>query len=119
MEIKLTCSALVIVAIITMATGCERANSLYEITTPTPEVVQIPKDWKNVETAHFVFSLPPEMKEKKVRGIDTELWQYDAPNISLSIEAGFLGGDFSFIRNRYESTVQSVLVNGLKADRIS
>jgi len=85
---------------------------------PPEAIIEVPKTWKKVDTGKFGFSMPPEMKQKKVSGIDTYVWQYDAPDISLSIEAGDLGGDFSFERDRYESSVQHVLINGLKAERL-
>lgn len=79
--------------------------------TPTP-AAKVPADWKKIETSHFIVSIPPDMKEKKVRGIDTSLWQYNSKTISLAIEAGFLGGDFGFVQGRYESTWELRSLNG-------
>ena len=106
------------VVVAAMMGGCEGARSKSAITAPTIRVGQIPIEWKLVEAGPFVVALPPEMKEIKLQGIDTAIWQYDGNNLSFFIEIGFLGGDFSFDRSRYESSVESVMVNGLKAERL-
>lgn len=102
-----------------MTSGCTKVESRYEVgvLSPTPTASEIPENWKSIETDRFTLSLPPEMKEKKVKGIDTQVWQYKSEDISLSIEAGVYVADFSFERERYESKVEKVTVNGIDAER--
>jgi hypothetical protein len=87
---------------------------------PNPTATPVPpQNWNKIETDHFVIFIPPDMKEKKVKGIDTRIWEYNSKEISLSIEAGFLGGDFGFIRNQYESSVEERVIGGSKAEYLT
>jgi hypothetical protein len=102
------------------SSGCERPEASQMLVSPTPNASQtIPLDWKRIDKIQFTLNLPPDVKEKKVRGIDTEVWEFEGKQITLSVEAGFLGGGFDFVKNQYESTIEERTIAGEKADYLS
>jgi hypothetical protein len=109
-----------ILALIASACGASlspRADVGYPPTPATSPTV--PSDWKNIETDHFSLRLPPDMKEKKIKGEGTSSWRFDSETLSLAIDFDPLGGDFTFIRDRYESKFDVRSINGENAQYLS
>jgi hypothetical protein len=55
--------------------------------------VEVPRSWKKVELRDFSFSIPPDMKERDVRGIDSEVWEYRSREMRLAIDYGMYSID--------------------------
>lgn len=102
------------------AGGCTWAEIRFGVAhpTPVPLLAETPVDWKTIETEFFTFALPPDFTQQQVQGIDTQVWHYVGDNMSFSIEVGMYASDFTFERDRYESIVDEVQVNGISAHRI-
>jgi hypothetical protein len=50
--------------------------------------VEIPPGWTTVDSQKFKFSIPPDLKEVSIRGIDSFVGQYKGTNLSLSFDYG-------------------------------
>ena len=63
---------------------------------------QIPKGWKLVDLDRFSFLLPESMEDKKARGIDSNIWEFEDEEMSLSIDSGIYTNDFQDLKDSYE-----------------
>ena len=107
--------SILLVCIILLSSCQKQTATSFNTNSYLKEVGNISKDWKKIETEDFSFSIPPTMKNKNVRGIDTEVWQYEDGKITLTIEQGDMLGDLSkstdFVAQRYESKTNKTIVN--------
>jgi hypothetical protein len=55
-----------------------------------PESLQ--SDWQKIETPHFSFYMPTQMRSQAVKGKDSILWKYTSKNLTLRIELGWYAG---------------------------
>lgn len=99
----------------------QNANPQKEIqntqTTKTPN--EIPKDWKRVETDAFSFSIPQTLKKNNVRGIDSNVLQFENDEMILDIEWGDYSEDVGFNSNEYENKKEEVNIDEEKTVIVS
>lgn len=81
----------------------------------TPSKVDVPHGWKKVELSDFSFYVPPDMKERDVRGIDSEVREYRNRNMRLGIDYGMYSNDLKSYAARPEYKSESVSIDGEKA----
>ena len=55
--------------------------------------VDVPRGWKKIELRDFSFSIPPDMRERDVHGIDSEVWEYRSRDLRLAIDYGMYSTD--------------------------
>ena len=73
---------------------------------------QIPKGWKLIDLDRFSFLLPESMDDKKVKGIDSQIWRFEDDKISLSIEKGIYTNDFQNLKRSFEVQQEKVVIDG-------
>lgn len=73
---------------------------------------QIPKGWKLVDLDRFSFLLPESMEDKKARGIDSAVWQFEDEEITLSIDSGIYTNDFQDLKSSFEVKEEKVTIDG-------
>lgn len=86
-------------------------------TTKTPN--EIPKDWKRVETDSFSFSIPQTLKKNNVRGIDSNVLQFENEELILDIEWGDYSEDVGFNSSEYENKKEEIDIDGEKTVIVS
>lgn len=90
--------------VICLALACQRE-------TPT----SAPNDWKQVNREEFTLHLPPTFREIPVQGVDTKVWQFEDPKISLHVESGIYANVPEMLRTGRTFKEQSRTVNGRNA----
>jgi len=73
------------------------------------------KDWKRIDLKAFSFSLPPGVKERKVRGTDSIVWKYAGDGMELIIDLGPYGGKPSVYETKPEYREDQIEISGQKA----
>ena len=77
------------------------------------------ENWQNIEKDAFTLKLPASMIERKVRGVDTHVYQFEDSNTALNIEYGPLAF-FPNIRDRVDDYQEKpVEINGHRGKLIS
>lgn len=76
-------------------------------------------DWKAVEKSHFSILLPTTFEEREVEGTDTNVYQFAAPNIILTIEFGLYASLPENLQNEANFERKKVSVNGQSGELIS
>jgi hypothetical protein len=80
----------------------------------TPSGIAIPSGWRKVELKDFSFYIPSDMKERKVRGTDSEIWEFRSKGITLSIDYGVFSPECASL-DRPEYREERVVVDGRAA----
>ena len=80
----------------------------------TPKV-DVPPDWKKIDLRDFSFAIPPDLKERDVRGIDSEVWEYRSRDLRLAIDYGMYSDDLDSYSDRPEYKAEWVSIDSKKA----
>ena len=71
-----------------------------------------PQDWVKTDCGHFTLFLPPDMKEEKVRGIDSDVRQFKSASIALGSDYG----RYSDTLDRgYPKPFETIMIGGKQA----
>lgn len=90
-----------------------------EIPTPPAQSSVATSDWKRIDLKAFSFSLPPGMKEKIARGIDSIIWKYADDSMELVIDLGPYSRRPEVYETKPEYRQEQIEISGKKADMIS
>ncbi len=72
-------------------------------------------DWKKINLVDFQFYLPGDMKDQKVRGIDSAVWDYRNDCLRLAIDYGMYSNDLKSLASQPNHDSEWVLINCQKA----
>src|SRR5947199_643532 len=80
-------------------------------------------NWKRIRDCSVIFSLPPEVKERKVHPIDSCVRQYRSPNILIELDAIMYVDLNGSRRDEYsdnpEFNLKNTIIDGQKAEIIT
>ncbi len=103
----------IIFVFVLLSLSCQKQTATsFEIVEETSQIREIPKDWQKIETDYFSFSIPLDMKNKNVRGIDSFVMQFEDKDITLEIEYGDYSADLDFIKQNYQSQTEQTEIDG-------
>jgi hypothetical protein len=80
----------------------------------TPKV-DVPRGWKKIELRDFSLEIPPGMKKRDVRGIDSEVWEYRSRDLRLAIDYGMYSNDLESYADRPEYKAEWISIDGKEA----
>ena len=73
--------------------------------------------WQNVDAGEFSFTLPCDMMQKPVAGIDSKVASYDSASLGLTYDYGRYSSDLGELKGQPELREESTTIGG-KAARI-
>jgi hypothetical protein len=73
--------------------------------------------WQNIDAGEFAFTLPCEMAQKPVAGIDSKVASYESPSLSLMYDYGRYSSDLGELKGQPELREETSTIGG-KAARI-
>ncbi len=73
--------------------------------------------WQNIDAGEFAFTLPCDMAQKPVHGIDSKVGSYESPSLSLMYDYGRYSSDLGELKGQPELREESSTIGG-KAARI-
>lgn len=85
----------------------------------TKTQTKIPEGWKLVDLDNFSFILPESMEDKKMRGIDSQVWQFEDDKMTLSIDSGMYKVDFDFDAARFQTEKKWIELDKVKGQFFS
>lgn len=98
-----------------LCSSCENAvtNTSVKLSAdPTPvSELAVPSDWKRFDIGPFVMVGPADLKDKKVHGIDSEVFEFENNEFSIGIEVGMYSG-YASKYHSYEYETGSILIAG-------
>ncbi len=77
--------------------------------------IDIPRNWKKVELGHFSFSIPPDMRDEEVKGIDSAVWQYRSGGMMLMIDYGMYSNSIESYKGQPDYREEWFLIGGRRA----
>ena len=72
----------------------------------------VPQDWVKTDCGHFTLFHPPDMKEEKVRGIDSDVRQFKSASIILSSDFGRYSDPLD---RGYPKPFETIMIGGKQA----
>jgi hypothetical protein len=75
----------------------------------------VPRNWKTVELSDFSFSLPPDMRDEEVKGIDSAVWQYRNDGMILTIDYGMYSNSLESYKSQPGHHEEWFLIGGKRA----
>ena len=80
---------------------------------------EVPRDWQRIETEFFSFSIPANMKNNDVRGIDSYVMQFENDEIILDLDYGMHSTTMEYSASSFESKKDSIIIDGTETLLIS
>lgn len=114
----LVVASLIVFAILFVSCQKQVATS-FETSANIQLIKEIPKDWQKIETDYFSFLIPPTMKNKNVRGIDSFVMKFENDEMTLLVESGDYTADIKAQLSNYEGQKESIIVDGKNIELIS
>ncbi|MEJ7727940.1 MAG: hypothetical protein WKG00_01865 [Polyangiaceae bacterium] len=71
--------------------------------------------WQNIDAGEFGFTLPCDMVQKPVQGIDSKVASYDSPSLSLMYDYGRYSSDLGELKGQPEMREESSTISGKPA----
>lgn len=75
----------------------------------------IPKGWVKIDLASFSFYAPPDIRNQKVRGIDSAVWQFRNRNMTLNLDYGMYSDNLESYKDESEYHAEWVRIDGKSA----
>ena len=86
----------------------------------TPEDRAAPSaNWRRVELTDFSVDLPRSMKERKVRGVDSLVWEYSGGGSRLAIDYGMHSNDLRSMAGTPGAHAEWVSIDGQRANVVT
>ena len=86
--------------------------------TPIPQM-EAPSDWKTFEIGPFTLSGPADLKDKKVRGIDSSVYLFENEEFSVGIEVGsYSGSEPNFHSYEFETGLVQIGDKMMKFEKV-
>jgi hypothetical protein len=103
-------------ALVLSSAGC-----LSQAQAPIPDAPQpiIPDNWKVIELDYFSFYAPPDMKDQKAQGIDSQVWSFRNSSMTFEIDFGRYSNDLEGYKKQPEYQANWVRINGRKAKLVT
>jgi hypothetical protein len=71
--------------------------------------------WQNIDAGEFAFTLPCDMVQKPVQGIDSKVARYDSASLSLTYDYGRYSSDLGELKSQPELREESATIGGKPA----
>jgi hypothetical protein len=85
----------------------------------TPQPAPAPTASRRIETKHFRFSIPADMKERPVHGIDLSVWKYSNEKITLDVQYGLYPDDLKSYSEQPDYQQAAIKINGFEAIQVT
>jgi hypothetical protein len=76
---------------------------------------EVPPGWKKVELSDFSFSMPPDMRDNEVKGIDSAVWQYRNGGMILTADYGMYSNSLESYKGQPGYGEEWFLIGGKRA----
>lgn len=76
-------------------------------------------NWRRVELTDFSFDLPRGMKERKVKGVDSLVWEYRDGESRLAIDYGMHSNDLRAMAGTPGARAEWVSIDGRRANVVT
>jgi len=107
-----------LIGFVILSLSCQKKTATSFETPPNIESMkEIPKDWQEIETNYFSFSIPPMMKRTYLRGTDSQMMGFENDEIYLELDYGIYSTKIE--SSRFEQKKEQILIDGKKTTLIS
>lgn len=106
--------ALLVSALAALFLSCQKQTAA-----PLAAVADVPKEWQKIETDYFSFSIPPTMKKNDVRGIDSQVMQFENDEITLDLDYGMYSTSAEFSLKYFEGEKKAIVIDGIKTELVT
>ena len=72
---------------------------------------QVPKEWKKIDLTSFSFYAPPDLRDQKVRGIDSSVWEFRNRTMTLRLDYGMYSDSLESYSNQADYQIEWVRID--------